>query len=122
MGYRIEFAEHEGTVRAVVSGKASASQAGWIARDIAEQAKRVAGRELLIDLRRLADRLGALGALLMAPLGPRSMPECRVAVVDVRENDPYYALHEYAARSKGYRLRYFDNPSSALSWLRCTRD
>jgi hypothetical protein len=113
MGYRIDFALRDGTLRAVVSGRSSLAHAACIGRDIAEQASRVSARQLLIDVRRLLGRVGTLGTLL----GPRSMSDCRVAVLDVLENDPYYAFPEDAARRRGRSLRYFYDPKSALRWL-----
>lgn len=114
MGYRIEFAERAGTLKAVVSGRASLRYAKRIARDIAEQASRQAARHVLIDLRRLADRVGSLGALV---LPAAEVPDCRVAVLDLRENDPHYAFSEHAAFKRGQALRMFYDPAAALRWL-----
>lgn len=114
MGYRIDFSERDGTLDARVSGKASLPYAARIARDISEQAARAAAAHVLIDLRLLLDRVGTLGTLL----SPRTMPACRVAVVDDSENDPYYAFPEEAARSRGRSLRYFCDRAEALRWLR----
>ena len=113
MGYRIDYALRGGTLRAVVSGRSTLEQAAGIARDIAAQASSQAARQLLIDVRALMDRVGTLATLL----APRAMPSCRVAVVDVSENDPYYALSEEAARRRGRSLRYFSDPHDALRWL-----
>lgn len=114
MGYRIDFALRDGTLRAVVSGRASLEHAASIGRDIAEQASRLAARQLLVDVRGLIDRVGTLGALF----GRSAIADCRVAVLDVHENDPYYAFPEDAARRRGRSLRYFYDPKSALRWLR----
>jgi hypothetical protein len=119
MGYRIDYAVSDGTLRAVVSGKSSLEQASCIARDIAEQANRQSVRQLLIDVRRLLGRVGTLGTLL----GPRGeMEGCRVAVLDVSDNDPYYVFSENAARMRGRALRYFYDPAAALRWLHTTSD
>ena len=114
MAYRIEYAEREGTLAAVVSGRSTLEQAARIARDIAEQAALQAARHLLIDLRRLGDRVGSLGTLV---LPSTSVPDCRVAVLDVHENDPYYAFSEHAAFTRGAALRMFYDPAAALAWL-----
>jgi hypothetical protein len=114
VGYRIEFAERQGTLRAVVSGKSSLLHARRIARDIAEQAASKATRQLLIDVRRLADRVGTLGALVLPATG---IPDCSVAVLDVRENDPHYAFPERAAHKRGRALRLFYDPAAAARWL-----
>lgn len=119
MGYRIDFAVRDGTLRAVVSGKSSLAHAGSIARDIAEQASREATKQLLIDVRRLLGRVGTLGAML-EPKG--EMAGCRVAVLDVRDNDPYYVFSEYAARMRGRELRYFYDLAAALRWLGASTD
>jgi len=113
MGYCIEFAVGGGVLRAIVSGRSTF--AGAIARDIGEQARRSAVRQVLIDLRRLQDRFGRLRALLAA----RAAPE-RVAVVDDWQNDAYYVFIERAARSLGCDLRRFDDHASALAWLRAS--
>jgi hypothetical protein len=117
MGYRIDFAVGEDTVKAVVSGTTSSgATAGWIADDLAELAERAPGKNVLIDLRRLSNRVGSLGTILLSRGG--RAPAERVAVVDVKENDPYYVLHELAARGSGCELRYFEDAGEALEWLR----
>ena len=117
MGYRIDFAVRDDTVAAIVSGRTSSeATAGSIAADIAETAQREAGKKVLIDLRRLSNRVGSLGALLLTRDG-RAAAE-RVAVVDLKENDPYYVFHELAARDGGCELRYFEDAGEALEWLR----
>lgn len=109
-------------LQATVSGRALDRGGGrhdaWIAHDIAAEAGRQMTRRVLIDLRGLADRLGSLGTLSMARLDGRRVRGYRVAVVDGRENDPYYALHELAARARGYVLRCFGSAADAASWLR----
>jgi hypothetical protein len=113
MGYRIEYAQREGTLKAVVSGRSSLEHAAGIAQDIAEQAARQAARHVLIDLRRLADRVGTLGRLVLAA----AEADCRVAVLDVRENDPHYAFCEPVAFRRGAALRVFHDPLAAARWL-----
>lgn len=114
MGYRIDYAERQGTLRAVVSGKSSLEYARRIARDIAEQASSHAARQVLIDVRRLMDRVGTLGALVLPATGVRN---CAVAVLDVQENDPHYVFPERAAQARGRTLRLFYDPAAASRWL-----
>ena len=114
MGYRIDYVERGETLAAVVKGKSSLAHAACIAQSIAEQAARQGVRRLLIDLRGLADRVGALGAMLLAPA---AVERCRVAVLDVPGYDNYYAFSEHAARRRGGELRYFIHPADALDWL-----
>jgi len=71
---------------------------------------------VLIDVRRLADRLGSLG--LLASGAPRAASGYRVAMVDAAENDGYYAAHELAARARGCVLRCFSSVAEAARWLR----
>ena len=111
MGYRIDYQAREGVLSAVVSGKSK--YAARIADDIGAQARERAARELLIDLRRLEDRVGSLGTLLTAIPGSR-----RIAVLDVVENDRYYVFAEMLARSLGCTLRHFADAAAAISWLR----
>lgn len=118
MGYRIEYAEREGTLKAVVVGKSSLEQAARIARDIAEVAESQAARHLLIDVRRLSDRLGSLDALVVPAAG---VPDCRVAVLDLAENDAYYAFSENVAFKRGAALRMFYDPAAAVRWLHAER-
>mgnify|MGYP001599457526 CR=1 FL=1 len=124
MGYRIDYAVRDGMLRAVVSGRtagrAGGTYAPWIARDIAEQAGRATVSRVLIDVRGLSDRLGSLGALSMAACRPQQVGGYRVAVVDSIEHDAYYALHEMAARARGYVLRCFSSAADAVRWLRST--
>jgi hypothetical protein len=114
MGYCIEYSEQEGKLSAVVSGKASLDYARRIARDIAEQASSHAAKQLLIDVRRLMDRVGSLGTLMRPVTG---VPDCRVAVLDVWQNDPHYVFSEHQAHKRGAALRLFYDPAAALRWL-----
>ena len=117
MGFAINYATGDGVLRAVVSGKSSNEDAAWIARDIAEQAGRQTLRHVLIDVRRLGDRVGTLGMLSMAIGTPGEIRGWRVAVVDALENDAYYALHEMSATARGYALRCFTSAAAAARWL-----
>jgi hypothetical protein len=123
MGYRIRYALQDGMLRAAVSGRTMARGGGAcaerIARDIAEEAGRGTVDRVLIDVRGLEDRVGSLGALSMARCAPQRAGY-RVAVVDAIENDAYYALHEMAARARGYALRCFGSVAEAVRWLRST--
>jgi len=110
MGYRIDFAVNGRTLQATVCGRAR--QAEVIARDIADEARRASVKQLLIDVRGLVDRLGALGALVVTALGER-----RVAVVDSRENEPWHPFPEDEARRRGCQMRVFCDSASALAWL-----
>jgi hypothetical protein len=119
MGYRIDFAVRDGTLRAVVSGRTSLAHAASIAQDIADQASLQSVKQLLIDVRKLFGRVGTLGTML----GPQGeMAGCRVAVLDVSNNDPYYVFSENAARMRGRELRYFYDPAEALRWLGASAD
>ena len=120
MGYRIHYAVGGETLRATVLGKSSLSHAARIARDIAEQAAQRAVKQLLIDVRGLVDRVGTLGTLVLATCRPVS--DCRVALLDTRDNDRYHPIPEGAARSRGYAVRCFDDPAAALTWLRSSAD
>lgn len=111
MGYRIEFALDGPTLRARVRGR-SAHLARAIGRDIAEQARRAAAKQLLIDVRGLVDRLGALGALVLPACAQR-----RIAVVDSEDNHFYHPFSESAARKQGGEVRYFASARAALHWL-----
>ena len=111
MGYRIEYAVGGGVLRATLSGRLSA-RAPAIAHDIGEQARSSAVRRVLLDVRRLHDRIGRLRALLAAPRAPR-----RIAVIDSRHNDHYYVFAELAARARGRDVRRFDGQAEAMAWL-----
>jgi hypothetical protein len=115
MSYRIDFAVSGRTMRAKVCGRSR--QADVIAQDIAEQARRAAVREVLIDVRGMVDRLGALGALVVTGCAGR-----RVAVVDSLENERYHPFPENEAKRRGYKLRYFCDPALALIWLGACAD
>ena len=114
MAYRIDYTQRDNCLEVVVSGRSSLEHASSITRDIAEQASRQAARQLLIDVRKLLGRVGALGTLL-DPQGP--MNGCKVAVLDVSDNDPYYVFSENVARARGRALRYFYDSSAAIRWL-----
>ena len=117
MGWLISYATGYGMLRAVVSGRSTNEDAARIARDIAGEADRQTLRRVLIDVRRLGDRVGTLGLLSMAAGSPGQMRDYRVAVVDAVENDAYYALHEIAASARGYMLRCFTSAADAARWL-----
>jgi hypothetical protein len=110
MGYCIRYAVAGGVLRAVVSG--GSSFVSSIAEDIDQVARNSAVRRVLVDVRKLKDRLGRLRALLAA----RHAPE-RIAVLDNWEHDGYYVFAEMAAKSRGTLLRRFDNEEEALLWL-----
>ena len=110
MSYCIEYAVGGGVLRAVVSGRCAL--AGAIARDISELARTSAVRNVLLDVRRLKDRLGRLRSLLAA----QHVPE-RVAIVDNWEHDSFYVFAEIAAKGRGTTLKRFDDYDAALSWL-----
>jgi len=67
---------------------------------------------VLIDVRRLSDRLGSLGALSRLPAGTQ-----RVALVDCEEFDRYYAQAELAAARAGAQMRRFGDAAAAMQWL-----
>jgi hypothetical protein len=113
VGYRIDFRAGGGVLEATVSGRSAF--VGAIARDIGEQVRESAARHVLIDMRRLQDRYGRLSSLLSAKALPR-----RLAVIDAWQNDRFYIFAEMAARRAGCELRRFEDPDSALSWLRST--
>ena len=102
-------------MQAVVRGR-SARNAERIGRDIADQAMREAAKQLLIDVRGLADGLGALGTLVLAASHRR-----RAAVIDWGENGLYHPFSELAARRRGSEVRYFFDIGSALEWLHYRR-
>ena len=110
MSYRIDYQAKEGVLAAVVSGKSK--YVSRIARDIGAQARERAAGGLLIDLRRLEDRVGNLGTLV-SEIGSR-----RIAVLDVVENDRYYVFAERLAQSLGCTLRCFADPAAAIKWLK----
>lgn len=122
MGCRIHYAVRDGMLQAVVSGRAIDRNGGgheaWIAQDIAAEAGRQALTRVLIDLRGLADRLGSLGALSLSRVERRRVRGYRVAVVDALAHESCYALHEMAARARGFVLRCFASSADAARWLR----
>lgn len=117
MGCQVSCAVRGEMLQAVVSGRASRDAAAWIARAIVEQAMGQTVRNVLIDVRRLGDRLGALGTLALTGGDAPPVRGYRVAVVDVMEHDPYYALHEQTAKRRGFALRCFTNAVDAVHWL-----
>ena len=105
MGYRIDFAVRDDLLRAVVSGKAGSDEmAENIGLDIAEQAKREARTQLLIDMRRLGNRIGSLGKILL-PSGWRRQTDYRVAVIDLKQHDPHYVFPRLPFKVRRVRRR-----------------
>ena len=114
MSYRIDYSVRGSVLRATVFGKSAFAK--HIARDIGEQAASNDAGQLLIDLRNLDDRLGSLGTILGTSGGP-VLADRRIAVLDVQENDPFYAFAEVLARQLGCTLRCFTDPRAAIAWL-----
>ena len=114
MAYHIEYRRKDDALCAVVSGRSTMEHAARIARDIAECAREQAARQVLIDLRRLMDRVGTLGALVVPAA---SKATCPVAVLDLRENDHFYTFSEYEAFRRGRSVRLFHDPVAATRWL-----
>jgi len=110
MGYCIEYAVGDGVLRAVVTGRCGFAAA--MAQDIGQLARDSAVHNVLLDVRKLADRLGRLRALL----GARHVPQ-RIAVVENWEHDSFYVFAEMAAKGRGTQLKRFDDEEEALQWL-----
>ena len=110
MGYCIEYAMGGGVLRAVVSGRCALDST--IAEDISEVARDSAARHVLIDVRKLRDRVGRLRSILAA----RRAPE-RIAVVDSWRHDSHYVFAELAAKARGTVLKRFDDEDEAMDWL-----
>ena len=72
---------------------------------------RAAAQQILSDMRELVERLGPLGALVLA-----AYEHQRVAVVAC-DDQRSYAYSELEARRRGFELSYFGDVSSALTWL-----
>jgi hypothetical protein len=107
MAYRIQYAQLDGALSAVVTGKSTLAAAGCIARDIATMAAQESASCVLVDLRWLEDKVGMRAFL--------NLPWLRVAVLDVGENDAGRPVTEHET------LRYFASVNSALRWLRPDR-
>jgi hypothetical protein len=73
---------------------------------------RAAARQLVSDMRELVDRLGPLGALVLA-----AYENQRVAVVACDDPERDYPFSELEARQRGFELRCFCDVTSALAWL-----
>ena len=76
---------------------------------------RAAAQQILSDMRELVERLGPLGALVLA-----AYEHQRVAVVAC-DDQRSYAYSELEARRRGFELRYFGDVSSALAWLHASK-
>jgi len=114
VGYRIDFRVGGGVLEATVSGRSGL--AGAIAREIGDQARLSSVQHVLIDLRKLHNRLGRLHSLLAS----KHLPS-RVAVVDAWQSERFYIFAEMAARRLGCDLQRFEDHGAALIWLRGPR-
>ena len=75
MGYQLDYSVSGGVLMVTISG--SCPTPGAIARDIGREARENALRNVLVDVRRLEDRIGKIRDLLADQDGPK-----RIAVLD----------------------------------------
>lgn len=94
---------------ATVSGSSSP---GAIARDLAREARTNSTRNLLVDVRRLRDRVARLREVLAS----RRLPQ-RIAILDGSHNERLYVFAELDAQRRGCTLRRFEDQEAALAWL-----
>jgi hypothetical protein len=109
VSYRIDYTVTGGVLMATVSGSSSP---GAIARELVREARHSATRYLLIDVRRLRDRVTRLREVLAL----RRLPQ-RIAVLDGTHNERLYVFAELDAQRRGCALRRFDDHDAALEWL-----
>jgi hypothetical protein len=109
VGYRIDYSVTGGVLMATVSGSSSP---GAIARDLVREARHNAARDLLVDVRRLRDRVARLREVLASARLPK-----RIAVLDNARNERLYVFAELDAAHRGCTLRRFDDQEAALEWL-----
>ena len=69
-------------------------------------------RNVLVDVRRLEDRIGKIRDLLADQDGPK-----RIAILDNVLNERLYVFAEIDARARGCALRRFDTQTEAMRWL-----
>src|SRR6188474_1013211 len=94
MGYRLDYSVSGGVLMVTISG--SCPTPGAIARDIGREARENAVRNVLVDVRRLQDRIGKIRDLLAEKDGPK-----RIAVLDNVLNERLYVFAEIDARARG---------------------
>jgi len=87
MGYRLDYSVSGGVLMVTISG--SCPTPGAIARDIGREARENAVRNVLVDVRRLQDRIGKIRDLLAEQDGPK-----RIAVLDNVLNERLYVFAE----------------------------
>jgi len=110
MGYRLDYSVSGGVLMVTISG--SCPTPGAIARDIGREARENAVCNVLVDVRRLQDRIGKIRDLLADKDGPR-----RIAILDNVLNERLYVFAEIDARARGCALRRFDTQAEAMRWL-----
>ena len=110
MGYRLDYSVSGGVLMVTISG--SCPTPGAIARDIGREARENAVRNVLVDVRRMQDRIGKIRDLLAEKDGPK-----RIAVLDNVLNERLYVFAEIDARARGCALRRFDTQADAMRWL-----
>jgi len=110
MGYRLDYSVSGGVLMVTISG--SCPTPGAIARDIGREARENEVRNVLVDVRRLQDRIGKIRDLLAEQDGPK-----RIAVLDNVLNERLYVFAEIDARARGCALRRFDTQAEAIRWL-----
>ena len=115
MGYRLDYSVSGGVLMVTISG--SCPTPGAIARDIGREARENAVRNVLVDVRRLQDRIGKIRDLLAEQDGPK-----RIAVLDNVLNERLYVFAEIDARARGCALRRFDTQTEAMRWLEGTSE
>jgi hypothetical protein len=109
MAYSLHFSIRDEALQAIVSGEVNPVTAGWVARDIADQASAQLAKAVLIDLRGLDDPMDRLCTMLLVAGGALRASDCRVAVLHVPRSKTERALPSF---------HYFNDPEAARNWLR----
>ena len=113
MGYRLDYSVSGSVLMVTISG--SCPTPGAIARDIGREARENAVGNVLVDVRRLEDRIGKIRDLISDKDGPK-----RIAILDNVLNERLYVFAEIDARARGCALRRFDTQAEAMRWLEGT--
>ena len=117
MSYRVEHAVEGDVLRVTLSGTVDDANVGQLAEDVVALNRQRQLKEVLIDVRGLADRVEAFRVIELVQSYPPESRLHRIAVLEDPSQRQAHEFHETAAWNRGYTLKHFTDAAAAAAWL-----